>query len=114
MAKKQKENYLEKIPVKNDTYRFTESDDGLITIEIDNKGLFNRLLQLIAKKPKVSYIHLDENGSFVWKAIDGERDIIEIGKLVEEHFGDAANPVYERLVKYFSMLENAGFIKFKK
>ncbi|MBE6681965.1 MAG: PqqD family protein [Ruminococcaceae bacterium] len=113
MAKKQKENYLEKIPVRKEKFRFTESDDGLITIEIDNKGFFNRLLQLIAKKPKVSYIHLDENGSFVWKQIDGRRDIIEIGKLVEEHFGEKANPVYERLVKYFAMLQNAGFIEFK-
>ena len=114
MAKKQKENYLERIPVIKDKFRFTDNDEGLVTIEIDNKGLFNRLLQLIAKKPKVSYIHLDENGSFVWKQINGERDIIEIGKLVEEHFGDAANPVYERLVKYFAMLQNAGFIEFKK
>ena len=113
MAKKQKENYLEKIPVRKEKFRFTESDDGLVTIEIDNKGIFNRLLQLIAKKPKVSYIHLDENGSFVWKQIDGTRDIIEIGKLVEEHFGEKANPVYERLVKYFAMLQNAGFIEFK-
>ena len=114
MAKRQKENYLEKIPVRKEKYRFTESDDGLVTIEIDNKGFFNRLLQKIAKKPKVSYVHLDENGSFVWKQIDGKRDIIKIGELVEEHFGDAANPVYERLVQFFAMLERAGFIEFKK
>lgn len=114
MAKRQKENYLEKIPVRKEKYRFTESDDGLVTIEIDNKGFFNRLLQLIVKKPKVSYIHLDENGSFVWKQIDGKRDIIKIGELVEAHFGDAANPVYERLVQFFAMLERAGFIEFKK
>ena len=114
MSKRQKENYLEKIPVRNEKYRFTESDDGLVTIEIDNKGFFNRLLQIIAKKPKVSYVHLDENGSFVWKQIDGKRDIIKIGELVEEHFGEAANPVYERLVQFFAMLERAGFIEFKK
>ena len=93
---------------------WTESDDGLVTIEIDNKGFFNRLLQKIAKKPPISYIHLDENGSFVWKQIDGEKDIIKIGELVKEHFGEAAEPVYERLVKYFAMLENAGFISFTK
>ena len=114
MAKKNQENYLEKIPEKNAKYRFTENEDGLVTIEIDNKGFFNRLLQLIAKKPKVTYIHFDENGSFAIKAVDGKRDIIEIGKLVEEHFGDAANPVYERLVKFFAMLERAGFIHFTK
>ena len=114
MAKKQKENYLERIPEKAQKFRWSENENGIVTIEIDNKGIFNRLLQLIAKKPKVSYIHLDENGSFVWKQIDGERDLIEIGKLVEEHFGEKANPVYERLVKYFAMLESMGFITFRK
>ena len=114
MAKKNNENYFEKVPVRKDIFRFTENEEGLVTIEIDNKGFFNRLLQKIAKKPPVTYIHLDENGSFVWKAIDGKRDIIEIGKLVEEHFGDAANPVYERLVKYIAMLERSGFIEFSK
>ena len=113
MAKKQKENYLERIPVIKDKFRFTENDEGLVTIEIDNKGLFNRLLQLIAKKPKVSYIHLDENGSFIWPLIDGERDIIEIGKLVEAHFGEKANPLYERLVKFFQILENYSFVQWK-
>ena len=112
MEKKKSENYLERIPARKETFRFTENKEGLVTIEIDNKGFFNRLLQKIAKKPPVTYIHLDENGSFVWKAIDGKRNIIEIGKLVEEHFGDAANPVYERLVKYIAMLERSGFIEF--
>lgn len=113
MAKKQSENFLEKIPVRVEKYRWSEKDDGLITIEIDNKGFFNRLLQLIAKKPKVSYIHLESTGSFVWKQIDGKRDILAIGELVKEHFGKDAEPVYERLVKYFATLSNAGFVEFK-
>ncbi len=114
MAKAKKENYLERVAVRKEKFRWTEDDGGLVTIEIDNKGFFNRLLQLIAKKPKVSYIHLDENGSFVWKCIDGQNDIIRIGELVKEHFGDAAEPVYERLVKFFASLEMSGFIEFKK
>ena len=115
MAKnnKKEENYLEKVPSKVEKFRWTE-ENNLVTIEIDNKGFFNRLLQKIAKKPPVTYIHLDENGSFVWKMIDGQRDIIKIGELVLEHFGESANPVYERLVKFFAMLENAGFIEFTK
>lgn len=108
------ENYLEKIPSLKEQFRWTADEKGIVTVEIDNKGFFNRLLQKIAKKPPVTYIHLDENGSFVWQCINGERNIIEIGKLVEEHFGEAANPVYERLVKFFAMLQNAGFIEFKK
>lgn len=114
MAKKQQENFLEKIPVRNEKYRWTTDENDIVTIEVDNKGIFNRVFQLLFKKPKISYIHLDEHGSFVWNQIDGNRDIIEIGKLVEEHFGDAAKPVYERLTKYFAILSNADFVNFKK
>ena len=114
MAKSKSENYFEKIPQIREKFRWTADENGIVTVEIDNKGFFNRLLQKIAKKPPVTYIHLDENGSFVWQCINGERDIIEIGKLVEEHFGEASHPVYERLAKYFAMLERAGFIEFKK
>lgn len=114
MAKNKQENYLEKIPAKREKFRWTCDDEGLVTIEIDNKGFFNRLLQKIAKKPPVSYIHLDQNGSFVWQCIDGERDIIKIGDLVEEKFGDESHPVYDRLVTFFAMLERAGFVEFKK
>ena len=112
--KNNSENYLEKIPVRLEKFRWTEDESGLVTIEIDNKGFFNRLLQKIAKKPPVSFIHLDENGSFVWKCIDGQRDIIKIGELVSSHFGEKAEPIYERLLKFFAMLENAGFIEFTK
>ncbi len=114
MAKKKAENYFERIPFRKERFRWTCDEVGLVTIEIDNKGFFNRLLQKIAKKPPVSYVHLDENGSFVWQCIDGKRDIVEIGKLVEEHFGEKANPVYERLLKFIAMLEASGFIEFIK
>ena len=52
-------------------------------------------------------------GSFVWPLIDGEKDITEIGKTVKEHFGEKAEPLYERLAKYFQILESYGFISVK-
>ena len=51
-------------------------------------------------------------GSFVWPIIDGERDIISIGEDVKAHFGEKAEPLYERLAKYFQILESYGFVKF--
>ena len=114
MAKKSQENYFDKVPSRPEKFRWHTDKDNLVVVEVDNKGFFNRLLQVIAKKPKVSYIHLDELGSFVWQSMDGKNDITKIGVLVEEHFGEKAHPVYERLVKYFVMLQNAGFVEFKK
>lgn len=112
--KKQEKNYLDLIPIKNNSIVWSGDSDGLITLEIQNKGVFNRIAQKLFKKPPVTYIHLDENGSFVWPLIDGERDINTIGKLVDGHFGEKAHPLYERLVKFFEILKSYGFITFKE
>ena len=120
------ENYLEKTPIRNADIVFDLIDDGstdqsgkiwkadesgAVTLEIENKGVFNKIAQKLLNKPKVSYIHLDELGSFVWQITDGEKTIVDIGKEVEERFGDAANPLYERLAEYFRILDSYGFVK---
>jgi hypothetical protein len=110
---KLKENYLEKTPVKNPVIKWSSNDDGIVTLEIENKGIMKRITQKLFKKPKVSYIHLDENGSFIWNLIDGESNLIDIGVKVEEHFGDSAHPIYERLARFFQVLESCNFITFK-
>lgn len=107
------ENYLEKKPSVKEGLAVSISDDGAVTIELENTGFMNRVMQKLLKKPRISYIHLDETGSFVWKLIDGERDIAEIGKSVKERFGDKAEPLYERLAAYFASLKNCGFIEYK-
>ena len=113
MKKKPQKNYLDFVPA-HIIERFTVNDEGIVTLEIENKGVFNKIAQKLFKKPKISYIHLDEMGSFVWPYIDGQRDITEIGVLVKEHFGDKAEPLYPRLAQYFKTLESYGFIKLDK
>ena len=113
MKNKNNENYLEKIPVKSEKIGWNQDEEGKVTLEIENKGVFNRIAQKLFKKPKISYVHLDEMGSFIWPIIDGEKNIIDLGKEVESHFGEKANPLYERLAKYFRILESYNFIKFK-
>ena len=108
-----KENYLDKIPVKPDGLSWSADEKGIVTLEIENIGFFNRVAQKLFKRPKTSYVHLDENGSFIWPLIDGEKDIIALGKDVDEHFGEAAYPLYERLAKFFQILESYHFIVWK-
>ncbi|MBO5059625.1 MAG: PqqD family protein [Clostridia bacterium] len=108
------ENYLERIPVRRGDIKWSCGAEGIVTLEIENKGVFNRIAQKLLKKPKISYVHLDEMGSFVWPIIDGEKTIIDLGKAVEGQFGEKANPLYERLAKYFRILESYGFIEWKK
>lgn len=115
MKKKEKTqvNYLEKIPKRSSYIRWTKSEDGLVTLEIDNVGFFNKIAQKLFKKPKISYVHLDKTGSFVWPLIDGEKNILALGEAVKEEYGKEAEPLYERLAKFFQILESYNFITFK-
>lgn len=113
MKNKVTKNYLEKIPCHKDGIIWSKSENGEVTIEVENKGLFNRIFQLLLKKPKITYIHLEEMGSFIWPLIDGEADILKIGEKVKAEFGEKAEPLYPRLVKYFEALNNCKFIFYK-
>ena len=74
----------------------------------------NTLMQKCFKKPRISYIHLDETGSFIWQLMDGRRNVAAIADSVREHFGKKAEPLYERLLKFFEIVESYDFIIWKK
>lgn len=103
-------NYLDNKPVRNPEINWTTDEQGNVTLEIENKGIANRIAQKLIKKPKISYIHLDDMGSFIWPLIDGERSINDISVFVKEHFGEKAEPLYERLAKFIKILESYKFI----
>ena len=111
---KRKENYLEKIPVRSEKIGWSSDENGIVALEIENKGIVNKICQKLFKKPKISYVHLDKTGSFVWPIIDGEKTILDISEDVKKEFGDEANPLYERLCKYFQILQSYGFVTFKE
>ncbi len=107
------ENYLDRIPARAAGIEWKANSEGMVTLEIQNTGWANRLAQIFFGRPKVSHIHLDELGSFVWPLLDGERDITALGKLVDAQFGEKAHPLYERLAQYFRILDSYHFIEWK-
>ena len=115
--KKKKEvisqNYLEKIPCPAQHLEWSADEEKMVTLFIENTGFFNTLAQKLFKKPRVSQVHLDKMGSFIWPLMDGEKDIIKLGVLVETEFGDEANPLSERLAKFFQILDSYKFISWK-
>lgn len=113
MKKKIDENYIERVPKLSEGLKYSCDDRGIVTLEIENKGVMNRIMQKLLFKPKTSYIHLDEFGSFAVICADGEKDIFAIGKLVLERYGEKAQPLYERLSKFFQIMDSYGFIKWK-
>lgn len=113
MPKKKKidgKNYLDFTPVHNEAYQYKVAEDGKVTIFVENKGFFNKIAQMFFKRPRISQIHLDDFGNFIWPYIDGKHTVLDISVVVKERFGDAAEPLYPRLVQYMNNLEMYGFI----
>ena len=108
---KSKDNYLDYVFKKNDDLTWTESESGEVVVEMENKGFTNRIAQKLFKRPAKSYITLEGMGSFIWTCIDGKRSVYYIGFLLRDKYGDAAEPLYERLSVYIKHLEQVGFVK---
>lgn len=114
MSKRKKaisKNYLELIPRPSNKYSSMIDEQGAVTILQENKGLFHWLAQKMFQKPRISQIHLDDMGNFIWPLMDGEHSVNEIAVLVREKFGEKAEPLYPRLVQYFRNLERYGFVE---
>lgn len=111
--RQKKENYLDYIPRHNALFPWQENREGMIEIQMKNRGLFNKAAQILFKKPAVSLISLDSFGSFVWKEIDGKQTIYEIGIRVKEEFKEAAEPLYDRLSAFMKTLHNQKFIVYE-
>lgn len=111
MAKK-KENYLDFIPVVNGQNTWDRGEDGVVTIHMVNRGFYNTLAQKLFHTPRVSHIKLDEYGSFLWMRIDGVKTVSQLALELKEAYGERAEPLYDRLVKYMQILHNNRFILF--
>ena len=115
MKKKQKGpqvNYLDLIPEKSAELRWHVDIKEKVVLEVENTGVFNTIAQKILNKPRFTKVHLDTQGSFLWPLIDGEKTVQELAELQKEQFGEAAEPLYPRIVKYFQILESYHLVKF--
>ncbi|MFV9511780.1 PqqD family protein [Tepidibacillus sp. LV47] len=116
MAKKisRKDNILELVPKKTSKYESIITEDGVVQIIIPRNRLLDRIVRMFKNTPKVMRIDLDKIGTYIWKQIDGKRDIQEIGRLLKLEFGDEIEPLYERLITYMNILRNNKFIILEK
>ena len=112
-TKKQSVNYLDLIPQRAENLRWhTDEETGIITLEVENSGFFNTIAQKVFHKPRFTQVHLDETGSYLWPLIDGEKTVAQLADCMKEHFGEKAETLYPRIIKYFQIVESYHFIKF--
>lgn len=112
--KKSSPNYLDFVPAVSKQFQSKTDDEGVVTIFVENKGVFHRLAQTFLKKPAVTQVHLDAMGSFIWQKINGSSTLYEIAQEVSAQFGAEAEPLYDRLLTYIKRLESYGFISLNK
>ncbi|TFG94463.1 MAG: PqqD family protein [Calditrichales bacterium] len=106
-------NLLTLVPIRRMEWK-TDPESGLIRI-IKPKFIHPLMVKYILPRLKKPYyeIKLDAFGSFVWNSIDGHLTVDGIAGKMRETFGDAIEPVYDRLGEFITNLDRYKFIGFK-
>lgn len=107
-------NYLDEVPVRSQSRPWTEDEDGRVVIDVENKGLANKIAQTFFHKPRVSHISLDAYGTVVWKEIDGVHTVGQIVDAMKRQFPDEAERMLDRVVTFLGTLQAHKFIDMKK
>ncbi len=112
------DNYLKNIPIllvsSGEQFKIINKEKN-IYFQKENNSKPQKILRMFGFKiPKYSHLELDEYSSFVFKSIDGKKNIYKIGELLKEKYGDDAEPIYDRLVLFLEHLKNEKkWIKYK-
>ena len=106
------DNFLLYVPKKK--HNTWEIRKGKVYLIFYHTKLIEKFVRWLVKKSNISDIALDELGSTIWILIDGKATVYEIGKKLEEKFGDSCQPVYERLILYIRYLNRRGWISFER
>jgi hypothetical protein len=107
------ENYMDKIPVRSASRPWRVTDDGMVEIDMENKGFYHRIAQKYFKKPKVSHIALDAYGSTLWENIDGTNTVYDILTIMETTFPEEKDKMINRVVAFMTTLETNRFVDMK-
>lgn len=102
------------VPLRSESIDWSADGNGLVTITMENSGFFNKALQLLMKKPKRSFICLDEKGSFFWLKADGSHTIGEIALCSAERFGEVPEISFAAAERFLEILCGCGFYSYKK
>lgn len=92
--------------------------DARLEFDIDDRRIVtvrrrqNHWIQRLARKlglriPAWRNIALDDYASFVFLQIDGQRTVAEIGENLLAHYGEAAQPLYPRLMMFLQHIERS-------
>ncbi len=96
-------NLLELVPKR--TRNFDVDENGSVTVMMP-RFEHDWMMRRFVPRWKNPYVHtrLDDVGSFVWLQCDGETPVETIAERMREHFGEAVEPVHDRLKVFLQQL----------
>lgn len=107
------ENLLDYSP--RPAVHFEIDEEGLVTLKVakfTSRWLQRYLLPRL-KQPDIA-IHLDTFGSWVWRRLDGQASVRDIGRALESEFGEGVQPVYARLGLFINSLAQRNYVTLTK
>jgi len=104
-------NFLNFVFEKNPAISYETTETGRVVLLCRHTGFFALIASRFFKRPEITKVELDETGSFVWEKIDGKSSVYELGKRLNESFGEKSEPLYERLSLFIKQLLRLGFIQ---
>ena len=113
MAKKKlkiSKNYFDGVPRRREDRPWRVKEDGIVEIDMENKGFYHFIAQKFFRKPRVSHISLDRYGSVVWRSIDGKNTVLDVIHIMEKEFPNEKDRMLDRVVTYLATLQRSGFI----
>ncbi|MBO5850487.1 MAG: PqqD family protein [Paludibacteraceae bacterium] len=87
-----------------------KTEDSIVTLDVENKGFFNRIAQKFFGQPKISHISLDKYGSTLWQLLDGENTVFQIVKKMEESFPTEKDKMLNRVIAFLHNLQVNKYI----
>jgi len=106
-------NYMDLIFVHAGDKPYTVDDKGIVTVDVTNKGFYNKIAQRFWNKPSVSHIELDEYGSCVWNSLDGQNTVNEVLEIMYDKYPDEKERMLDRLITFMNILQNNKYIIIK-
>lgn len=108
--KKVPHNFMDSIPERSVQMPWRIREDGMVEIDMENKGFYHTIAQKFWKKPRISHIALEKYGTVVWKNIDGKNTVYDIVRIMEAEFPDEKDRMLDRVVQYMGTLQRSKFI----
>ena len=104
-------NYLELTPVRAHNHQVDDNDKVVVFVPRFNNKLLSKFVFPKLREKKIK-MQLDELGSATWLLMDGQKNVEQICRNLQEKFGEKINHAEERVTKFMTQLYSCKYINF--